>query len=353
MTAASAYESTIGTEGAAAMLRSAARIAVVTHWKPDGDAMGSVLALTRALRAAGREVEPFIAGPLDPNVHALANPGEVLVAPGRMPRADTDLAVVVDTGAWSQLEPFQAWLKSMHGRVLGIDHHARGDDVAQHRIVDTSCASATQVIAGVIDALGVPFTEGSARGSIAEAIFAGLATDTGWFRFKSAGPAVFSLAARLLGLGVDSQRLVQMLDENERPPRLGMLGRALSSIEYVGGEAAIMRLGPDDFAATGARQEDIGGVVNAPMVVGAVRVSVLLTQVPGEGAVTKMSFRSKAATAPGQRFTDVNRLAAEFGGGGHAQAAGARLDMPIGAAAERVRAAVERALAASAPSMRS
>lgn len=352
MSGPGSYASTVDAARAAAMLRAASRIAVVTHWKPDGDAMGSVLALTRALRAAGREVEAFVAGPLDPNVLALANPGEVLVAPERMPRPETDLAVVVDTGAWSQLEPFQAWLRSMQGKVLGIDHHARGDDVAQHRIVDTSCASATQVIATVVDALGVPLAEGGARGSIAEAIFAGLATDTGWFRFRSAGPAVFALGSRLLGLGVDSQRLVQMLDENERPPRLGMLGRALTSIEYVGGgEAAIMRLGPDDFAATGARQEDIGGVVNAPMVVGSVRVSVLLTQAPGEGTVTKVSFRSKAATAAGQRFTDVNRLAAEFGGGGHTQAAGARLDMPIAAAADRVREAVRRALSAAVPTI--
>ncbi|MBU3729679.1 MAG: hypothetical protein FGM37_10615, partial [Phycisphaerales bacterium] len=90
-------------------------------------------------------------------------------------------------------------------------------------------------------------------------------------------------------------------------------------------------------------------VVNVPMVVGSVRVSVLLTQVPGDGAVTKISFRSKPAVLEGQRFTDVNRLAAEFGGGGHAQAAGARLDVPVVEARARIRAAVERAVAAAIP----
>lgn len=348
------YTSTVDAAQAAAMLRSARRIAVLTHWKPDGDAMGSLLALTRALRAIGADVQAFVAGPMDPNVGALSAPGELLVAPGQMPGTDRELAVVVDTGAWSQLDPFQDWLRSMRGRVLGLDHHARGDDIAESRIVDTGCASATQVVASVIDALGVPFAGASgpkeARGSIAEAIFAGLATDTGWFRFKSADSAVFALASRLLALGVENQRLVQLLDENERPPRLGMMSRALASIEYVGGgTVAIMHLGPDDFSASGARQEDIGGIVNVPMVVGSVRVSVLLTQVPGDGAVTKISFRSKPAVLEGQRFTDVNALAAEFGGGGHAQAAGARLDLPVAEARARVTAAVERAVASAIP----
>jgi len=348
MSAPAPYTSTIDAAKAASMLRSARRVAVVTHWKPDGDAMGSLLALTRALRALDIDVQAFVAGPMDPNVLALAAPGEVVVAPERMPGADRDLAVVVDTGAWSQLEPFQEWLRGMRGKVIGLDHHARGDDVADARIVDTRCASATQVVASVVDAMGVPLAgPDGARGSIAEAIFAGMATDTGWFRFKSADAAVFALASRLLALGVDSQRLVQMLDENERPTRLGMLSRALASIEYVGsGTVAIMHVGPEDFAAAGARQEDIGGIVNAPMVVGSVRVSILLTQVPGEGAVTKVSFRSKPATAEGQRFTDVNQLAAEFGGGGHAQAAGARIDMPVLDARALIRAAAERAVPA-------
>lgn len=345
------YVSTVDAAGAARMLRESRRIAVLTHWKPDGDAMGSLLALTRALRANGADVQAFVAGPMDPNVLALSVPGEVLVAPAQVPGADRELAVVVDTGAWSQLDPFQDWLRSMRGRVLGLDHHARGDDIAASRIVDTSCASATQVVASVIDALGIPFAGAAgARGSIAEAIFAGLATDTGWFRFKSADSAVFALASRLLALGVENQRLVQLLDENERTPRLGMMSRALASIEYAGGgTVAVMHLGPDDFVASGARQEDIGGVVNVPMVVGSVRVSVLLTQVPGDGAVTKVSFRSKPAVLDGQRFTDVNRLAAEFGGGGHTQAAGARLDMPVLQARERVKEAVERAVAAAVP----
>ena len=99
MSHAFSYTSTIDAAKAAAMLRAARRIAVVTHWKPDGDAMGSLLALTRALRAMGADAQAFVAGPMDPNVLALSVPGEVLVAPGHMPSADRELAVVVDTGA--------------------------------------------------------------------------------------------------------------------------------------------------------------------------------------------------------------------------------------------------------------
>ncbi len=341
------YHSTTTPASLAARLRTAKRVAVLTHAKPDGDAMGSVLGLVRALRCCHVSATGFLVGPIDPNLLALARAGEVDVVRDATSIGEPDVIAIVDTGAWSQVEPLGDWLRARADRIVGIDHHARGDDVAPMRLVDSTAASATQVLLTVIDELGASLTFGgddSGRFSVAEALFTGLATDTGWFRFSSAGEPVFHVAGRLLGAGVDKQGLLQQLEENERPSRLVATGLALRSIQWLaGGRVAIMQLCPADLAAAGAQPEDLGGIVNVPMSVGSVVMSVLLTE--AEPGLTKISFRSKPRQC-GAPWFDVNKLAAQFGGGGHVQAAGARIAGPIAVAAMQVQACVESAAAA-------
>ena len=109
-------------------------------------------------------------------------------------------------------------------------------------------------------------------GSIAEALFAGLATDTGWFRFSGADAAVFALASRLLSAGVDKDRLYRQLEETARPQRIDLLARAMGSIQWLAnGRAALMRLRPEDFAQSSGSSEDLAGAVNAPAAAGAPR----------------------------------------------------------------------------------
>ena len=226
--------------------------------------------------------------------------------------------------------------------VVGIDHHANGSDIAPCRVVQPSCASCTQVLVGVLDEMGIPLAAAgrSSRHSIAEAIFAGLATDTGWFRFSGADDRVFQLAARLLSLGVDKDGLYRMLEQGDAPGRLMLVARALRSVEFCcEGRVALMRLTPADFAETGTGVDDLAGLVNEPMSVATVEVSVLLTE--SEPALVKASFRSKPPAARGASFVDVNHLAGRFDGGGHVHAAGARIGAPMDEAAARVRAACD------------
>jgi len=334
----SGYISTATIAQIAQRLRGAKHIAVVTHARPDGDAAGSVLAAVRALRTVGLRADGFFCGSVDPNIQALARAGETVHGNPPTMDADIDLALLVDTGSWNQVEPLDGWLKSMAGRVVGLDHHGRGDPIASDRVIDTSAAAATQLVAQLVEALGVDLKKHGGRHSIAEALFTGLATDTGWFRFQSVTPAVLALASRLLDAGVDHVHLHQLLEENGRPARLGITARALSSVTlHREGHIAIMLLGGSDFTATGAGSDDIGGIVNIPLTIGGIEMSCLLSeQSPG---VTKCSFRSKP-TAEGRASIDVNAFAAQFGGGGHVQAAGARIAKPLAEA----RAAVESAL---------
>ncbi|MFO0782289.1 MAG: DHH family phosphoesterase [Phycisphaerales bacterium] len=328
----------------AAALRTAKRPFVTTHYKPDGDALGSVLAMARALRHLGSQVQAVVAGPVDRTILGLAAEGEVqFVERGAVtPDAATDLALVVDTGARSQLEHLSNWLPANHAMVVGLDHHRSGDPIASRRIVDASCASTTQVLVPVLDELGVPLAQVGkpAQHSIAEALFAGLATDTGWFRFSSADERVFQLCARLLSHGVDKDRLYRMIEQGDAPGRPLLVARALRSLEYAGNHRiAIMRLTRQDFADTDTRVDDLAGLVNEPMSVGAVEVSVLLVQ--HDANLVKISFRSKPPAKRGGWFVDVNHVAAHFDGGGHVHAAGARMQGTMDAVATRVRSVLE------------
>lgn len=336
----STYVSNTTPDAVADAMRHADRILITSHQKPDGDAMGSVLAVHRALTAIGKTSQIYLGGPIEPCLLTVAGPTPINRLEDGMPGDDFDLAIVVDTGAWSQLAPIEPWLRSRREMTIGIDHHVHGDDVAARRIVEPMAAATTQVLLSIIDALGVDL-DGGEHG-IAEALFVGLATDTGWFRYGNAEEDVFATAARLLALGVEKSRLYQIIEESHRPARLTLEGRALTSLAYAAeGSVSIMSLTAQDFIDAEGTTEDLTGLVNLPMVVGSIRVSILLVE--SEPELTKISFRSKRA-APGadaDDFVDVNLLARTFGGGGHKHAAGARIAAPLSDALAQIRAAVD------------
>jgi phosphoesterase RecJ-like protein len=315
-------------------VRRGRRIALITHAKPDGDALGCQLALARALPQLGKAADVYVMGPLEPPLVPIIGDTPIRRADEESPDDDYDVVIVVDTAAWSQLQPLETWLRQRREKAIVIDHHSRGDDVADLRMVEPRAAATAQIIVPLLDELGCKLTE-----EVAEALYVGIATDTGWFRFENVSAETFAIAARLLKCGVEKSRLYETLEENYAPGRLALEGRALSSVEYArGGAVAIQSLGLDDFAQTGCSVEDLTNIVNRPMVVGQVRVSILLAETkPGH---TKMSFRSKPS-ADGQGWTDVNRLAQHFGGGGHVFAAGARMRVTLAEARQAVLAAVE------------
>jgi len=319
-------------------LRAARRIALITHAKPDGDAFGSLLALARALPALGKAADIYLMGPIEPPLLAVAADTPFHRVEQTFPDDDYDVVVVADTGAWSQLEPLEAWLRAHHDRTIVIDHHAHGDEVGALRMVDPTAGAAAELIVPLLDTLGCELTGGV--GGVAEALYAGLGTDTGWFRFAGAKARTFEIAARLLRCGVDKSRLYQLLEETYHPGRLELERRALSSVQFARrGSVAFQALRRVDLQEAACSVEDLTNIVNLPMVVREVRVSVLLTEI--ESSVTKASFRAKPSLDACWTL-DVNRLAQEFGGGGHVHASGARLAMDLDAARHAILQAIIR-----------
>ena len=330
-------------EQIAERLRSKKKIIVLTHVKPDGDAVGSTLGLVRALNkprawVQANRAEAWYFGPTPPWIADVAgDTPHRLLGDGGPPEVDgVDAVAVLDTGSWTQLEAVHEWLAPRRDMTVLVDHHMQGDaEVAAERFIDTSAAAACQPVAelcrlllGVADRTALP-------ADVAEALYMGLATDTGWFRHSNVSRAVMVAAGDLLQAGADHVKLYQLLEQRETLSRLKLLSRALASLElHDHGRLAVMSVTKKDFAESGAQPGESGGFVEFGQSLPTVQVTCLLTEAtasdfgPGadpKGPVTKISLRSKASG----HEVDVNVVAKALGGGGHVRAAGARTSKSI------------------------
>lgn len=333
------YQSNASIAAIADRIRGAASVLLTTHARPDGDAIGSAYALARGFKASGVIPEIAFMGPIEPPLKPLMSDIPFKLVENTPITSEPDLIIIVDTGSWAQVRSIADYLRQRKDRIIGIDHHMAGDDIASQRWVEPRAASTTEIVADLFPAIGWEITGGPH--SVAEALFIGLATDTGWFRYGNATSHTFEVAAKLIAAGVDRMALYAQIEQMYRPQRLQLEARALSSLQYLaGGQVAVQTLRMRDFAEIGAKTEDMTGLVNSPLVVGSVCVSILIAQY--EKGRTKISFRSKVPPA-GRKpnaLENVNMLAQRFGGGGHVHAAGATVDMDIERATEEVARAV-------------
>lgn len=327
-----------------ARLRAAERVAVLTHLKPDGDAVGSTLALARTLTRIGKHATPVYMDPWANRFDAIVGDTDVIFeregweADERVRGAD--LVVVCDTGSWGQIAGARAYVEARSDRAVIIDHHAHGDpEMAPMRLIETKAAAACEIMARVcggllgVDAEALPV-------DVAQALYLGIATDTGWFRYSNTTRATLVLAADLLAAGVCANALYQAVEQSDTEGRVRLIGRAVEGMEILDdGALALITIRQKDLKECGARLDEAGGLTDLPQMIGSVRaVAVLIEQEDGS---TKISLRSKAE-APGMTdVVDVNEAAQTLGGGGHKHAAGARLAEGVVEARVRVLAALE------------
>ncbi len=312
----------------AARLSAADRVLITTHARADGDALGSAAGLARVLRSLGKQVDVYLHEPvLDryrflPDMESIRvwNPAEAQTA-----LQAADLLVVVDTCSAVQIgEIAEAWASIDKPR-LAIDHHVTRDAIVDAIHVDESSAAAAAIVERLCGSAGWAIDEQTAM-----LLYAGLATDTGWFQFSNANAAAFESAARLVAGGAKPNELYEALYKNDPEARLRLIGEVLQSFEmHCDGRLAVIRV---DRAmlhrcdATGKLSEE---VINEPQRIGSVVAAVLLIEpFTGEGPI-RVSFRSK-------RDIDVASIARQFGGGGHARAAGAKLTATLDEACRQV-----------------
>jgi phosphoesterase RecJ-like protein len=310
------------------------RFVLTTHVRPDGDGLGSMLALEDALRRQGKEVRMTVASSFPPRYRFLDPAGRIqhFRLPGDECR-HADAVVVLDTGTWNQLGDFGTFLRGHIAAKAVIDHHMTQDDLAAQRFVNVTAEATGRLIFEAISALGASLSTDSAT-----ALFVALAMDTGWFRHANAQAPAFALASELVRAGARPEVLYDKLFESNTLGRLKLMGLVLSRLQVTnGGKVAHTEIRRNDYEATGATPQDSEDLVNYTRSLDGVEVGLLFMEQPRGGV--KVSFRSRAAV-------DVARIAEQFGGGGHRLASGATIDASLDEARARVLQAVSSALAA-------
>ena len=298
------------------------------HIGPDGDTIGSVLALGAALEALGKRVQLTCADPV-PELYAFMPGSEKIVMPDALAGEVFDLAVAVDVSDSARLGGARVLFDAASVRAV-IDHHATNDGFGDINWVAPQAAATGMLVLACVKALGVPLTL-----EIAEHLYVAVSTDTGNFRFANTDAAVLRSAAVLAEAGARPDRLTALLFYTRSLASVALRGRALSTLRlFAGGRAAVMALTAQDFAQTGATDSMTEGIVNYAIEIIGVEVAILARERDGE---VKCSLRAK------EPF-DVAVLAQQFGGGGHALAAGCSLSLPIQDALPSLEQAVEELL---------
>jgi phosphoesterase RecJ-like protein len=305
-------EQTTELEQVAAALGEHGRFVVTTHENPDGDALGSVLATTLALRSLGKEATMYLTGTLPlPNEYEFMRLDGLVRGPA--PDLEGRVLVALDCANESRLGPEGDRLLGGALLVVNIDHHHDNSRFGDLNLVVPEASSTGEILRDVIRELGVELTP-----EIAEALYIAIVTDTGRFQYSNTTAKSLRLAAELVEAGADVHRVFQGVYESVAFAKLKLLARALDNAELLeDGRVVISHLERDDFKASGASEPFSEGIIDYLRAVEGAEIAALIRQPPTEtGPERRVSLRTT------EEDLDVSAIARKSGGGGHRQAAG-------------------------------
>lgn len=312
-------------------LQSANSILLCTHIFPDGDAIGSTLAMALALEGLGKQVTLACRDRVPESLLFL--PGACrFVQPAQLAGRTFDAALAIDAADESRLgDCFPAFSRAPVR--LQIDHHDTNPGYAQLNLVDGAACASGCVLMRVLDDMNLPITC-----DMALCLYAAISTDTGNFCFANTNAEAFACMEKLMQAGLNIHAAARPLHLLRQEPHVRLLSRALGSLHlFAGGCCAGMRLSHQDYVDCGATAEHTDKIVNYALELPGVQMAYLADE--RETGFTKASLR---ALPP----YDVAQIARLFGGGGHVLAAGLRCDLPLSAFCEQVEAEMcARALA--------
>jgi phosphoesterase RecJ-like protein len=298
-------------------IRAGDRFLLTTHENPDGDALGSLLAMHRILEALGKDSVMFLAArefPLPVEYRFL--PLEEVF---HEPPADINDRVVIflDCGNIDRM-PVD-FLRKDGAKVINIDHHHDNTRFGTINLVDVDASCTAEIVYELAGLLGIELTR-----EIANALYVALVTDTGKFMYESADARSHRMAVGLIEAGVDVNEVYRRLYEHAPIEKLRLLARALDRIELLDqGRLAVTYISTDDYASTGADQALTEGIIDHLRTIdGTVAAAVVRDQAERDRKARKVSMRSTDGRI------DVSAIARAHGGGGHRRAAGFGTDLP-------------------------
>jgi len=286
------------------------RFIISSHSRPDGDSIGSELAMALALRALGKEARV---------VNRDAAPGPLMAFPGvpdieivEKAEGSYDAAIIMECGDLERtgVSGLDRYF------VINIDHHPGNIGYGQINWFDSSAAACAEMVFELIRALGVPLSK-----EIATHIYVAILTDTGSFHYSNISPTTFDICRQLLDAGVDPVLAARNVYDSNNMGRLKLFGAVLSAMQIdFTGRIAIVYLDHEMAREAGGTYEDTEGLINLPLTVKEIEAVVFFKQVEGEEY--RVSMRSKGDI-------DIGAIAKAYGGGGHKNAAGCTVTGPI------------------------
>ncbi len=284
--------------------------AIITHFKPDGDAYGCALGLVNILRGIGKRAFPVCDDSVETKYRFLEGWEEFTNEEKGLP-FEPRTALGVDVSDANRMGASRALFERCPYKAA-IDHHVSNVGLAPLTLLEAEAAAAAEPVLKLAQALGFQLTK-----AVAEQLYTALVTDSGNFSFRDTRGTTMRAAAECLDAGADADELTRILFRERTVAKTRLIGMALSSFELAGGgRVAGIRMSAEMFRQSGADLPDAHSIVNYMNEMKGVDIGILCEERPD---AVRISFRASGDT-------DVSKLAARFGGGGHTAAAGARIE---------------------------
>lgn len=306
-------------------LQSRRRFLVTAHARPDGDAVGSVLACGMTLHQLGKQVDMVLSDRVPLIYETLPGAANIRCASHVDDRYDAVILLECDGLPRTRIHGLEGQF------LINLDHHTSGRNFADINWIDTdACAVGAMVYRLALEA-GVRITP-----EMATCLYTAVVTDTGLFAYEGTDASTLRLAASLVDHGADAAQIARDVYFTNPTSKMRLLGAALSNLQREG-RMSWMWITQEDVARTGAAEEDCEGLVNYAVGISGVELAVFFRELPDHRI--RLSIRGKNSTI------NIARIAESFGGGGHESASGCTLDGPLPAAMDTFLDTLRQALA--------
>jgi len=294
---------------------------LASHCDPDGDALGSLLALGLALSKLNIKATLYNPSPI-PAVYRFLPSVERIVR--RVKKANTyDVALILDCGDLTRIGDASHTVNHIPV-VINIDHHISNTGFGDIQLVDTTACATSEIVCRLIKALNATIDE-----DIATSIYTGILTDTGSFRFSNTNEAAFAIGKEMTERGVNPYKVAQHVFGTYSLGRIKLLNLALNSIEISdNGKLSIMTVTRSMLEETGTQAEDLDGMINYARRIEDVKMAALI-QEQKNGSDESSNFRRYHVSLRSDSTVDVAAIASSFGGGGHVNAAGFQIETTL------------------------
>ncbi|MGC4017663.1 MAG: bifunctional oligoribonuclease/PAP phosphatase NrnA [Luteolibacter sp.] len=312
------------------ILRRHESFVILSHVRPDGDAIGSQIALGFALEAAGKRVRLINEDGLPDNLTFLPGSHRIEVPPADP--VDAEVAIALDTATKPRLGDAALHAASAADIWINIDHHISNPRYGDINLIDATSPATGQILYNLITELDLPLPDESR-----DAIYVAVSTDTGSFQYPNTTARTYEMAADLIRRGLDVGKINELTYDSHPFRRVELMRALLNTLQLSdNGIVAHWDLLDDTRRKLALFPEDSEGLIDIIRAIRGVQVAVFFEELP-DGKI-RVSMRSK------DRAIDVCKIALEFGGGGHALAAGIRMAGPLEEAKQKVLAAIHRAV---------